>query len=296
MTIITILMLGLSAHAAMTSPTDGVISLPAAAGARKPAHSYDVHMINDLDSDREVQHHCKQWAQEAKTGKLVIMYEGLTVYSADFVEQAYQYQQCLRENPANCRPLSRAKKSASFVREGYITRNVLSPLLKECGYRFEFIVLGHDKEDTGQRNDPKTYGLVCAKEFLRVYPKTQILVAGHSIGGPAAAILAEKLERTSPNINFSTILVDSVMRIPPLTTIGGMLLRLDRDKLEGSTVTPGKTFRHFYETNDSGFFPITEFVPRSNRAKMIPVLGSGVNHISILDQPPVQDAFAEFCD
>ncbi len=246
---------------------------------------FKAHMINDINLD-QVQSHCRKWATQAKTKKLVVMFEGLMVYGAKHVEAAYRYQHCLRQDQPNCVPLATVGITATTIGQAYMTRNVLSPLIQHCAQDFEFIVLGHDKEKTADRELDDTRAVVCIKEFLSVNPQTQILLAGHSLGGPAAAILGEKLEKHAPKANFNTILVDSVKR--------GKLGFGDSDNLDGSQVTPGRSFTHFFQTQQT--FPITTFVPGEGNDIITKVSGESVNHITVLQQPKVLKKFKEFCN
>lgn len=148
-------------------------------------------------SKKDVISNCHDWAIDSLNNNrntFVMAFEGLATYKKKAAKKLYRYndQLLLGENPAEP-----ANKAFAFVTENIIKKN-LRALYKKS----DFLVMPHGGE--GKKN---SNSLLCTLEFIKVHQNNlNLIIVGHSFGGPAAKRLMNSLEKIVPNFEIRNML------------------------------------------------------------------------------------------
>tara|TARA_Y100000590_G_scaffold470711_1_gene668242 strand:- start:94807 stop:95601 length:795 start_codon:yes stop_codon:yes gene_type:complete len=149
------------------------------------------------DGQKEVLDKCQNWANEAKdrgTHQLVVAFEGLAAFKKKAAKKLYSYHDALLagKNP----------KTPSGTSMAYVTDNLLIKNLRKHYEKTNILVLPHTKE-----GKPGSISFSCVSEWKKVFgQELDLILVGHSFGGPAAKRLMNSLNKQFPKLKISGML------------------------------------------------------------------------------------------
>ncbi len=148
-------------------------------------------------SASEVKSSCSNWALSAKSRgsqQLVIAFEGLGAFRKKAAKKLYKYHDELLKGTQVKRP---GRTSMGFVADNILIKNLEKNFSKNS-----FLNLSHKGEG---KKDSVSFG--CFKEWHKIFGnELDLVLVGHSFGGPAAKRLMNTIAEEVPNFKINGML------------------------------------------------------------------------------------------